>query len=60
VLEEADVLAVHEDVDEAANLSRLVADAIADAGVTLVEVGQDGGHVRALGLDGLGAPRELA
>src|SRR5262249_42927912 len=59
VLEKADVLAVDEDVDEAPHMARLVADALADAGEALVEVREDGGHVRALGLHGLGAAREL-
>src|SRR5262245_49518278 len=38
LLEEADVLAVHEDVDEPPHLPRLVADAVLDAGILLVEV----------------------
>src|SRR5215468_3087991 len=60
VLEEADVLAVDEDVDEAPDLARLVADALPDAGIAPVEVGEKRGHVRAFGLHGLGAARELA
>src|SRR4030095_12235789 len=60
VLEEADVLAVHEDVDEALHLARLVADALADAGIARIEIGQQCGHRAALRLDGLGAARELA
>src|SRR5262245_5377407 len=60
VLEEADVLAVHEDVDEPLHLARLVADTLPDSVVAGVEVGQQRGHRFALGLDGLGAARELA
>src|SRR5262245_4447805 len=60
VLEEADVLAVDEDVDEALHLSRVVADAFADAGIARIEIGQQCGHRAALGLDGLGAAGELA
>src|SRR5262249_9334091 len=60
VLEEPDVLAVHEDVDETPYLAGLVADALPDAGVAPVEIGQQGGHVRSLRLDGFGAARELA
>src|SRR5690349_1858171 len=46
VLEEADVLAGDEDVDEAAHLAGVVADALADAGVALLQLGEqlaDGG-----------------
>src|SRR5262245_56903558 len=43
LLHKADVLAVHEDVDEAPHLPRLVADAVLDAGVLLVQIAHDRG-----------------
>src|SRR4030095_15661016 len=60
VLEEADVLAVDEDVDEALHLSRFVTDALPDAGIAGIEIDQQCGHRAALRLDGLGAAGELA
>src|SRR6185503_18034510 len=57
VLKEPDVLAVHEDVDEPAHRAALVADAIPDAGMSLVQVGDECRDRGALGLHGLGAAR---
>src|SRR5262245_58976250 len=60
VLWEADVLAVHEAVDEAPRLTRFVPSALAYAGVARIEIGQQCGHRAPLCLDGPGASGELA
>src|SRR3989449_11692456 len=58
--EEADVLAVYEDVHEAPPLPRLVADALLDPRVAPLEVVHERGHRRALGLHSPGASGVLA
>ena len=53
VLEKADVLAVDVDVDEAAHVALRVEEAFADAGVLLVERGEEFAEGCALDLDGV-------
>src|SRR3989454_412292 len=60
VLQEADVLAVDEDVHEAPHLSGLVTDALLQARVAPLEIVHECGHRRPLRLDPPGAPRVLA
>src|SRR5437870_5436723 len=60
VREEADVLAVDEDVHEAPHLSRLVTDALLQPRVAPLEIVHERGHRRPLRLDPPGAPRVLA
>ena len=55
-VQEADVLAVHEDVDEAAHLAALVADALLDARDTAFEIVDHGGDGRAVGLTASAPP----
>src|SRR5439155_918853 len=57
VREEADVLAVDEDVHEAPHLPGLVTDALLQARVTPLEIVHERGHRRPLRLDPPGAPR---
>src|SRR6187549_3350160 len=57
VLQEADVLAVDEDVDEAADLPGLVADAVLHSRVALLEVVDQRGDRGAVGFDGAVARR---
>src|SRR5581483_2769853 len=58
--EEADVLAVHEDVHEAPHLSGLVTDTLLDPRVPPLEIVDQRRDGAALGLDGSGARRVLA
>src|SRR5438093_6661013 len=58
--EEADVLAVDEDVHEASHLSGLVTDTLLQARVAPLEIVHQRGHRRPLRLDPPGAPRVLA
>jgi len=53
VLEEADVFAVNVDIHEAADVAFVVEEALANAGVTLVETGEEFGDGGALNLDGV-------
>src|SRR3989475_11869214 len=60
VRQEADVLAVDEDVHEASHLTGLVTDALLQARVAPLEIVHERGHRRPLRLDSPGAPRVLA
>src|SRR5919198_34338 len=60
VLQEADVLAVDEDVHEAPHLARLVTDALLQARVAPLEIVHERGHRRPLRLDSPNAARVLA
>lgn len=60
VVEESDVFAVDVDVDEAAELSLGVEEALADAGVLTFEIGDEFLDGAALGFDGVAAGGEVA
>src|SRR5437868_12559421 len=60
VLQEADVLAVHEDVHEPPHLPVLVTDALLEPGVAALEVVDQRGDRPPVGLDSAGAARVLA